>query len=86
MIRLLWRTFVEQDFLYFTTHPTVNIGQLTTTKACNEKSAPSVVKLTAESFEMPSKTLCLFMYFFVIWKEKRQSEKEEFEDKATYVG
>lgn len=45
-----------------------------------------MVKLMAECFEMPCKTLCYFMYLFVIWKEERQREKEEFEDKVTYVG
>lgn len=86
MIKLLWRTFLHQDFLYFVTHPTVNTGQLTTTEECNEKSIPGMVKLMAECFEMPCKTLCYFMYLFVIWKEERQREKEEFEDKVTYVG
>lgn len=64
------------------THPTVNIGQLTTTKECNEKSTPSMVKLAAECFEMLCKTLCCVMYFFVIWKG--DEERKEFEDKATY--
>lgn len=26
------------------------------------------------------------MYFFVVWKEERQREKEEFERNNTYVG
>lgn len=36
--------FLHQDFLYFKTRPTVDIGQLTATKECNEKSTPCEVK------------------------------------------
>lgn len=76
--------FLHQDFLYFTTHATVSIGQLTTTKECNENSTLTMVKYKAECFEIPCKPLCCWM-LFVIWK-KRDEGRKEFEDKATYVG
>lgn len=34
---------------------------------------------------MPGKLICCFMYLSVIWKEEKQKEREDLEDKFTYV-
>jgi len=75
VIRLLWSTVLHQDFLSFITHPTVNTGQLATTKECNEKSTPSIVKLTAECLEMPCKPLC-YSTLFVCSLERKDAKGE----------
>lgn len=67
--------FLHQDFLYFTTHSTVSIGRLTTTKECNETSTLSMVKFKAECFEIPCKPLCCLM-LFVCNLERREMKGE----------
>lgn len=77
--------FFTSGFPVFHNASNSYIGQLTTTNESNEKSTPIMVKWTAECFKMPCKPICSFMYFFVIWKEEKQREREDFENKVTYV-